>query len=371
MKKRHILSAISLSITLGLGVFAGLALTNKKAVQEVKATSGDTYYLVGATKAGGASEIGWATEANSFAFEDGGAVQTIEFEEGDEFKFILPGGWEGALGANALLGSARGYFGGTDNIVCNFGGNYKVNIKDSKVIIDCYSTQYASIYVQLKSYATTYVYAFDETTNPGYKLEPLGGWPGTVISEYTNGVDYAANYSVGGGIGKMDVPYIGLSNTKVVISDGAGQQSGDCTLGKHAFIWEGGTVSDTSEGALAQTVYEISKVIEGAVNQSACNVTQEAASKVLNDNSSYLNYSRVKTSTIYTWTSPARESKANYQMSDVIALLQEIAAGGSGSRSMVMEMKNNSTLTIVIVCAAAIVTSSLLFFFIRKRKLEK
>ena len=136
MKKRHIFSAISLSITLGLGIFAGLALNRKTEVKEAKAANGDTYYLVGATKAGGASEIGWSTVANDFDFEDGGEEQVIEFETGDEFKFIIPGGWEGALGANDFLGSARGYFEGTDNIVCNLGGNYKVSIKDSKVSLE-------------------------------------------------------------------------------------------------------------------------------------------------------------------------------------------------------------------------------------------
>ena len=374
MKRKHVITTFSLSIALGLGIFAGIALGNR-GVKEAKAAVGQTYYLVGETKAGGASQIGWNTDANAHAVVDGGSEVVIEFEENDQFKFVLEGKWDGALGVADVLGPATGYISNNssnDNITCKVGGAYKVKIKDSKVYFEHSETEYTDIYVRLHEFENTFVYAFDNTTNSGKTLEPLGKWPGTQVSNYTVGVNFAEDYSIGGGIAKMAVPYIRLTNTNIIINNGipgeGGQQSGNQTLFKGNFYQEFGTAGDSNNGLCAAAVFDISKLVEGATDQSACKITANAANEVLTKHASVLSYSKVIKSTLYTWKDASKTEKQNFTFAEVIALLQEIAAGGNPSRKMQSNIIDNNYALIVIIASVTAISAVGLFFIIKRRK---
>ena len=324
MKKKNIvLLALSAFAVVGVGG-AALALHQGPA-KETVAVADQTYNLVG-------THNGWNTSDNTDTVTDGGETKTIEFAENQLFKFCVPGTWDGALGYSELRGNARGYFGaGADNnnIKCVRPGEYKVTIKDSLVYLDMYTSYETDAYVQLNNWSSTYCYAWDSATNEGYKLEPLGAWPGTLVTDVTNGVNFAPNYSAGGGIGKITVPYIGLTNTKLIFHNNSGTQTKDLTLYRDYYYFEStdALYGDDIKGAAAKVVMLWDHTLAEATNQSLCTLSKDQADACIAAYEGSYATAMIENTTFYTWSDKTRTGQKNYTGAELLVTLNKISNG--------------------------------------------
>ena len=381
MKVKHVLISMGLASLMVIGGGFAIAKTHRTEsieMKEVKAT-GETYYLTGETSETDSDfsclvGFSWADAPSAISLSNDGASTPLVFAPGDEFKFVLGNGdWSGALGSADLLGSARGYFGAgsSGNVACIFGGTYNVSVQNSKLVIDCYSTHYADVYFQLNSNAWqhSYVYAFDELSHDGYTLEPLGAWPGTEITEVTDGINFAPNYSAGGGIGKIRIPYIYLSNIRIIFNNNDALQTQTLTVQNDYYYLQNttSTYGDNTKGACAKTVYAIWKVIDSTVGKSACEVGKSAATAVLAEYESYLAYTYVLDSNYYTWKDGEMNDQKNFTFGEVIERLQYIAEHGSDSRSITLLGNSNTIILVVAISVGAISLAGLLLVLRRRR----
>ena len=387
MKIKHILATLGLASLMVVGVGVGLAAHNHSSqaeIKEVKAAEGDKYYLVGAADAGATSASASCLYGKSFdntdtsmEFSDGGAAQSLKFYEGDIFKFFhTSGSWAGELNGTVLLGSARGYFvndtADNNNFKCVFGGTYNVKIKDAKVYIDVPSIKYADVFIQLNGWAHTYAYAYDEETHSGYKMEPLGAWPGTEVTNITAGVDFCNDYMAGGGIGKVSIPYLYDINTKIIFNVGNNStQTKNLPLEEGAY-YLANTDSITyidGKGASAAAVFDIAEEVNRT--GSSCTVTQSKASELLTTHAAVLTNVFVTKSTLWTWKEDDKTAKDNITFDKIIARLQLIADGNGTSNGFIrISNDNNNMLLIAVIASISVVSLVGTVLIIRKRKHE-
>lgn len=324
-KKNIILLALSAFAVVGVGG-AALALHQGPAT-EAKAAATQTYYFTGDANS-------WAEDDSGAAVVDGGATVPVTFEAG-AFKFRLSGTWDGALGYNELRGTARGYFvcGASDyNIECKLAGEYNVTIKDSLVYIDLKSYSEADAYIQLNGWANTYCYAFDETSTSGYTLEPLGAFPGTLISDATNGVNFAPSYYAGGGIGRITVPYASMANTRLIFSDGTNnndRKTKNLPLAAdyYYFADTGSTLGDENKGNAAKVVMLWDHTLAEATNQSLCTLSKDQADACIAAYDAANVTALIDNSTFYTWSDKTRTGQKNYTGAELLVTLNKISNG--------------------------------------------
>ena len=389
MKLKHVFATLGLASVMALGVGVALAHGHKQ-VSEIKEANaaGETYYLTGETTAEDPAysclygHTKWSTAQADAAAEivEGEEAQLLAFDAGDKFKFVLPDTWDDSLGGADLLGSARGFFkkesNESSNILCDFGGSYKVSIKGTKVYIDLPSEKNAEVFVQLNGWEHTYVYAFDEDSHVGHKLEPLGAWPGTEVSRFTQGVNYGYGYGTEGGIGRMTVPYKNLGNTKVIFHNNAGTQTKDLGLSNKYYYWADNekTYGDDTKGACAEVVFDIAELVNGATDGSSCNIAKQDAIDLLAKHESYIGYTLVEEATIYTWKDASKTEKEDVKFQAIIERLNIIAntPDPDPSHGFISAIQNNNGVLIVIVISSiAVISAAGLFFVIRRKKFER
>ena len=317
---------------------AGVGLRAQGLV-EAKATSGETYYLVGESAGSSLEESSifgaeWNTSSTLLPIVDGSGYRDLKLKAGDQFKYMKNNSWEHVLGGRANIGSASGYidsYGKDGNVHARVDGTYRVSIKDDTIYVDLINPSTVDVYVQVKDWENTYLYAYDETTNSGETLEPLGAWPGaqaTSVTQGTNAKEYEYSY---GGIAKFTVPYINLANTKLIVNNNDGQESGKQPLASEYFYWNSGVAGNEDFGLAAKFIYESNMALQGATASSLCNVTKSVADEIIglypstNDRAKNV----IATSTVYTYGdgSTAEEDKTTWTYKDVYDTLVKISNG--------------------------------------------
>lgn len=368
MKLRNVL------ITLGLAVasFGGMALA-MNAQSESKATfaAGETYYYAGDDTTKDGYSTAWSDWSQN-TITEGGASVAYTFVVGEQFKFKTAGegGWGTAIGVGNLRGTALGYFDNNldnDNITCKVAGTYDVSIKDGKVYIDLQNPSYATIYIQVQEWNNPTVYAFDASNASG-TLKTLGAWPGTAVTELTNGVNFHGEL---GGIGKITIPYVGnKANTKLVLSNNGDDQSADVYLNPNQYYYNNGT-SRENLGKQAAVIFNIAQAISDA--GSACDIAPATATTLVAayDALEDTNKSGVDSTTLWTWADKTKASSADFTFDKIIAQLRTISSG-SGTRTIGIVTNSSTNVAIVIIVISVITLSSVVaFVFIRKRKAQK
>ncbi len=151
MKSLKTILSIALS-TAGLVTAVTLVVVanNHNQVENVTAAS-TTYYLCGKFASGYSnydSLANWDNNDTSYpVVSDSDKPAVFEFKKwesntntGDEFKFVLNGSWDGAIGFDKLYGTAKDCFNssGNDdtNLYCQYTGKYNVYIADGNLYID-------------------------------------------------------------------------------------------------------------------------------------------------------------------------------------------------------------------------------------------
>ena len=367
MKLKKLFSVIGLGLFAVASVSAGvLAFTKGPRMEMVKADPTPTvYYLTG-------DETSWSADKNDlfFAIADGAAPQQHTFTAGKQYKFVLGDGtWTGAIGYQQATGTAFGdCFEGSDNFKCVVGGDYYVNIRDGVLHINLEeTTTYGRIYVQIQDWTDTYVYAFD-TSVVDRKVESLRQWPGTRVSDITDGINFQGSL---GGIGTILVPYTGnKANTKLILHNNSGDQSSEAYLNLNHYYYKTGTPRENM-GLQAAVVFDINKASVKAT--SVCDIDQGDAVDLLAeyDALSEANQTAVNGTTYWSYKDAGRDpaQKMNFTFDQVIAQLRVIAAGGSGANVLFgVTVKQNTTLIIVLISSFAGLSLVGTFFVLRRRK---
>lgn len=372
MKLKHVFTSLGLALTMALGVGMAVAGHRRNSVEPKEAQAlGETYYLVGTRNS-------WDLEDTSVSIVDGGVSQAMTFTEGEIFKFHTGTTWDTQLDVSNLVGTACGYFDkksdsewDNGNIYCKKGGTYSIGIYGDKVSIQMYTgISSAEVYVQVKGWDNTYVYAFDEDSNPGYTSKPLGLYPGTKIDNISHALNFGGNdYGNLGGVGKISVPYLGgLTNTKIIINDGNSNKSGNCALQQGAYYWNDGVSGDTSYGSQAKVVFDIDDAIYDASSESLCNISKLNAASLYEEYESFSSYTRVNESTIWTWTNKELGQKQNWTIAQIAEQLDRIAKAEDPSRGLTVAASTNNTLLIITLSTITVVSLAGLFFIVRRRK---
>lgn len=368
MKKKNIvLLALSALAVVGLGGAA--LLTMPKASSEVKA-SGESYYLVG-------SHNSWDLEDKTTTVVEGADAIGVTFTAEQEFKFHLGTDWTGELNENALRGNARGYFVDADpgaansNIKCLADGTYMVSIKEGLLYIDFISINKTDVYFQLSGWTNCYAYVYDNTTASGINHEPFGGFPGTLITDITTGVDFAPNYSAGGGLGKIAIPYKTLGNTKLIFSDGGNvNKTKDLPLSMGAYYLQN-TDSVTyvsGKGSAASVVFAWDHAIQAAADHSLCNLTIEQATQCLNLLSSSTGTVFTRNSTFWTWSDKTKTSSKNFTGAEIEETLNAIK---DGTLALTFSPNETSSTPLWIALGSlALGGAAFGFFYLRKKRAQ-
>lgn len=361
-------------ITLGLAIASvgGMALAmNSRSETKATFASGETYYYAGTDTTKNNYTVEWADWSENTIIEGGESV-AYTFVANEQFKFKTAGegGWGTALGVGNLRGTALGYFDNNiynDNITCKIAGTYNVSIKDGKVYIDFQNPSYATIYVQVQGWTNTTVYAFDESLESPI-LKTLGAWPGTAVTELTDGVNFHGEL---GGIGKIVVPYIGnKANTKIILSDGGNNQSAEAYLNPGYYYYNTGTPREYL-GKQAAVIFDIAAAIKTA--SSSCDIAPATATTLVAayDALDATNKAGVDSSTLWTWEDNTKTGSADFTFDKIVEQLRTISTG-SATRAIGIMPKNNSNFVVMIIVLSIIALSSTTaFIFIRKRKAKK
>ncbi len=343
-------------------VSAGLA-ASRSSIVETRA-DGRTYRF-------SSTENGWA---DGETLVEGAAPKEFTLKANEEFKFKLAGTWTGALGwtnragtvgtnSNKFVESAS-----DQNMKCLEAGIYYISIHDEKMFVESSaSVTTTTVYAQVKGWADTYIYAFDETTL-AVKTEPLGVWPGIPVASYcTTDTNFSGSL---GGIAKITVPYSTLANTKIILSNNGVSQSADQDLHDGYYYWKDGAMGDQDYGYAAAVVHKLNAAVVGVTDSSVCNVSKATATALVTDYDNCSSSGRVDISTMYTWSATVGDSKANHTYAEIVAQLRTISTSGSGSNNMVFENGSGSNEAMFPIIAASSVTLVALggFFFLRKRK---
>ena len=367
MKKKNLflvaLASLGLALSVGVGLKANKAVQVKEA--EATVTQDSDYYFVGSTTS-------WAdgTRLSKDSENDNlGQLLSQSMTKGDLFKFKKSGTWDGALGYSALEGgTAKSAFkagASENNIEVAVTGTYHFYITSgSKIYVEFVNS--ATVYLQVSGWEHTYLYVFDETTESTNKMEPFGGWPGSEVTNVTTATNFDNSL---GGIGKVTIPYHTLANTKIILTNNSGSQSGDQTLAANYYYWNDGNMGSDVYGAQAKVVFDIDKAVDATAHKSVCEISKATATSLLAEYDALSTSGRVDNSRIWTWNKAVNDEKINHTYAELIPQLRTIAAGPSSSNINVLGLSENTNVAIII---ATVATISLLglgaFFFIRKKK---
>ena len=380
MKLKRLFSAIGLGLFAVTSVAAGvLAFAKGPRMEMAEATITETsnWYFA-------SSETSWETNQVRLSVDSEndnlGELLERELAEGEEFKFKEADNWTHAKGYTYLDGgSAKDAFEGHDdgsggqNIKCKVAGTYNFFINNSGRVYAEFANA-ATIYVQIKDWSNFFVYAFDETSKSGVTLEPLGSWPGTQITNGTSNLDFGhgtANY--GGGIGKIAVPYLAMSNTRIIMTDNSSEQS---AVGNAAPELSNGTyymINGSTGGFFnpcAEVAYDISKAIDAADNQSTCDMNKDVAADLVAEYGPYWSYTVLRESLVTSWVSRDHsQGTKQYTMEEVYARLQLVAnPPAEDPAHIVYGVTNSNSAWIIVIASVSTISLVALFLVIRKRK---
>ncbi len=385
MKIRNIFASVLLAGFAAVGLAAGLKEAPVKRVGAEPAKL-DTYNIVG-------TMTSWSTSPEFMYYdsekpENAAFITDFPIEADQEFLIRPTNGWAGTLDYSKVGGGgAAGYFvhgydgEGNINIKCKLTASYNIFVTsaDSKIYIEFAeepTVSKAGVYVQVKTWEHTYVYAYDEVTEgkDDKTIKPFGNWPGKEIAVVTDGVDF--HYQNGdalGGIGYIEVPYINLANTRIIINNNAGSESGKQPLVAGSYYWNNGNVGDADAGKGAALVMEVAELFKN--DASICTLKRSEAQAILdkyNDPSFTENtcQQQFNKTTFYTWADSLKESKANFTGEQVIAELTRLASDKNPNVLLVNNMSNTITTStvIVIISVTLVIIAVGSVLIIRKRK---
>ena len=368
---------LGLALTMGIGVAAGFGghKTAQVAKAEIIPTSSD-YYLAGSmTNWQDGTRLSIDSEK-----EDRGMLLNFFMTKGETFQFKPAGedGWLSAIDFRDLEGGSakNAFIEGEEN--CNIEvavtGTYNFYIASwGGLYIEFAQT--ATIYVQIKDWSNTYVYSYDETTEPGVTLKSFGEFPGRKFNagectaETNFGGTTHGNY---GGIAKLDVPYHTLANTKIIVNKGyggEGNQSGNQDLYNGYYYYNFGNVGDLDYGKQAAVVYDVEKAILNTEHDSVCEIEKGTATTLVAEYDALALSSQFDASTMRTWNKAVNDDKINHTYEEIIEELREIASSADTGMLLSKLESNSSSIVIIAVLGSTIALVGLSgFFFIRKRK---
>lgn len=234
---------------------------------------------------------------------------------------------------------------------------------------------FAEIYVQMFS-TTTYVYAFDSESIPGFTTELFGPWPGLQVNDCTSDVNFCGEYyNPGlGNVGHVSVNLnSSLSHMKLIINDNGSHQSGAQSIAKRNYYFnhDDATTGDESLGKGAEVVLNYYNVLKGLPNKSFCSLTgNDPSTQTLYNEYNNGGYnSKVNATTFYMYSDTEYSNKENYTLTQIATFLgQRIAETSSQSNMMVSRnITNEAMLTIIVIGFISMTIVAALFAF-KKRK---
>lgn len=382
MKFKHVISTLALAMVTAFGVATGASSRSFKSVSADPEP--EYFYMVG-------SMNGWNTSDTTYKIQSndpyGVAKLAHTFAEGDAFKIVTTlGSWDGELNYNNVFGSGvlkaspcfiKGEGDSTD-IVCNVPGTYWLRVTPNKIFIDQENnlTDFgiATAYVQLQNWSDTYIYAYDEDTfvNTFEFHSKYPGMPVERIGSTTDGVNFKGEL---GGIANVNIAYVRgyQSNAKFIINNGdtgEGNQSGNLDV-ENGYYYRNtdDIVGDSTLGAAAAVVFEISDAIQGATNTSLCNLSKSDAQALLDLYDNCDPKSIVDSTTFYSWKEKDSEDKKNFTGLEVIAQLTKIANAPDSNDLLPHKLSSTAGSAVVIIVALSTIAAiSVGLFFILKKK---
>lgn len=392
MKFKHVISTLALAMVTAFGVAAGIQPRSFKAVSADPEPPAPTYfYMVGSMNE-------WNTSSEAYPIQSNDMYGTSKlvhtFAKGDAFKIVTTlGTWDNQLNygnvfGNGVLKASPCFVPGTGegitNIVCDVAGTYWLRIAqngptsymlfiDEEDNLTDFDT--TTVYVQVKDWATTKIYLFDDTTYVN-TLEFYGAYGGISVQAFsgsTDGVNFKGEL---GGIAPVFVTYAKgyKGNAKFIINNGLSgddeRKSGDLSINDGDYYWNTGIVGDSTHGAAARVVYDIYCAISYAGGSSLCNLTKDQAQDLVDEYNACEAQNIVNLTTFYTWAAKGSEDKANFTGAQVIAELTKIANKPEPSVLFNSPINTSAaTGTVVIVVFATVAAISVgLFFMFKKRK---
>jgi uncharacterized repeat protein (TIGR02543 family) len=246
--------------------------------------------------------------------------------------------------------------------------NLTLYAKYTKLVNDSY------VYFSAPTWEKCYAYTF-KNGNAGQ----LGAWPGTQVTEVTDGVNYE-----GSGIYRVGYNST-VGDTGIVFNKGAGGTQGtdqtyDLTLTAGMFYkLADQSTGDADRGAGAAVVYDINTArravaASGSIAVSSlCGVSKAKAQTLINEydalNATAQGYVNVATDYTYDYTDATHATKVNVTVNYMVAQLRVIAASGSGTASIADTIHENSGLYITLgVLAAGLTAAGAMIFIAKKRK---
>lgn len=377
MKIRNIFASVLLAGFAAVGLAAGL---KEAPARKASATVSEANYAYASTL------TNWGTDQVVMEYDDTRPGNIAQLRRAlalnEEFKIKDKESWANSWGYDKLVATESSqYFvaGEGGNIVCKYAGTYDIFLeKDTYNIYVSYvgALTTARVYVQLQSWENTYVYAFDETTDPLNKVEPFGGFPGLKMKFAATGVGIIDQHSNNlGGVGYVDVPYVNLANTKVIISNGysgEGNQSGNQDLNNKYYYYHTGTIPSQDLGKVSALAYDIFDVIKDG--GSVCSLTKAEAQGLLDKYNAEDFYDvtckgAFDKCTFNTYAGPSKDSNKNWTGAEVVAQLVKLASdsnpNGSLVKGMNVETKNSMIIVIAVISLIAIAGGS--FLIIRRK----
>ena len=387
MKFKHVISTLALAMVTAFGVATGAPSRSFKAASADPEQTPKYFYMVGSMNDWNEYDTTYKIQSND---PYGEAKLAHTFAKGDAFKIVTTSGsWDGQLNYNNVFGSGvlkaspcfiKGEGDSTD-IVCNDPGTYWLRVTPKKIFIDKENnlTEFnlQTVYVQLKNWEHTYIYAYDEDTFVNtfefyskYPGRPVGGED--EMGVITNGVNFRGEL---GGIANVEIPYIigHQSNAKFIINNGdtgeGEQKSGNLDVVNGYYYWNTGNSGDSTLGAAAAVVFEISFTIEHATGTSLCNLSKSDAQALLALYNGCAAKNIVDITTFYYWKEKGSEDKKDFTGLEVIAQLTKIANAPDSNDLLPHKLSSTAGSAVVIIVALSTVAAiSVGLFFILKKK---
>ena len=374
---KTILGVVLATTGFGGAVAIGASATkfSNNNVQVAEAATSD-YYIVGSFNS-------WAAPGNEtyrMKKDDGstdlGYLKTYHIEANTVFAFAKSG-WANAVrwaGLNSGGGNAKPFFenanDGDKNIKCLKTGDYNIFINSSSQVYIDFSNG-TNAYIQLNGWSNTYIYAFDETTLSGHKIEQFGGWPGQSVASSSGN----SNFNNAGGVGKVYIAYHTLANTKIIIHNNSGVQTSDLALLANAYYTNNATAGNTNLGSAASLIVDVIYALNDSNNthHSVCSISQSTASTLYSTYNSLNSTAKaaVNASTLYTYKDSTMIGEEDVSYSTIMNRLYLISTGGSNSNKIAFITTDNKQLAFVITSILVFASSIGLFFFINKKRFHK
>jgi hypothetical protein len=220
-------------------------------------------------------------------------------------------------------------------------------------------------------WSSLYVYTFG-----GNPKEAFGAWPGTKVTDVTDGVSFQSQ----GGIYKINIPAT-CNDTGIIFNNNSGTQTPNLVLADHTVLyWSTDTTGsgDKNNGDAAAVVYHINaarravtasgKILVGSL----CGISKATAQTLVDEydalgsGSDAQGYVNASTDYVYNYqdTTKGVDVTVNY----LVAELRLIAASGSGTASISNTITENNGLIITLaILGAGAVAAGAMFVFRKKR----